>query len=51
MEQMSKTCFEVGMKNLNKGEWTGLAPCKFPTSKKITERPKIGDDYNSSIII
>ena len=49
MERMNKTCLNDGIKNKNKGEWPGLHPCKWPTSKKIIDRPNTSDDYYSSI--
>jgi len=51
MERMSKTCYKDNLINTNKGEWPGLVPCKFPSSKKILDRPNTSEDYYSSITI
>lgn len=48
MEKMSKTCFENGIQNKRGGEWPGSIPCKWPTSKKILDRPNTSEDYYSS---
>ena len=50
MEMMSNTCFEEGIKTKINGEWPGLKPNKWPTSRKIVERPNTSEDYYSSII-
>lgn len=48
MEKMSITNYNGVFKD--KGEWPGLVPCKWTTSKKIIDRPKTSEDYYSSII-
>jgi hypothetical protein len=49
--QMNKTSYNQSYLNKDKGEWPGLIPCKFPTTKKIIERPNTTEDYYLSIII